>query len=490
MVHEFARAVVPRGTAGVVVDPHEYANVLGTKGVQYVLDAAEGLPLDIFVMMPSCVPATPFETSGAKIGTGDMASFISQPNVAGIAEMMNFPGVFLGWESELDKIQLGLKKTVDGHSPGLSGRNLNAYVLAGISSDHECTRIEEAREKLRLGMHILMREGTAERNLHELLPLVTAANASNFSFATDDKHPAGLMDEGHIDYHIREAVSAGVEPIMAIQMASINTARHYKLAYRGAIAPRYWADMVVFSDLRSIHAEEVYHKGALVARDGAYLAPAASVPDVSEMRKTMHVAPWTRERIEVRSGGKPAMKVIEIVPRQIVTNCVLESPLVKDGIVQSDTARDILKLIVVERHHGTGNIGCGFVRGFGLQQGAIGSTVAHDAHNIIVVGTNDDDIETAARHLEEMGGGQCCVCNGRVIEDLALPIAGLVSDQPLEYVRARVDALCASAASMGCILPDPFMTLSFLALSPIPALKVTDLGLMDSSKFEMTEIMV
>ncbi len=488
MVNEFARAVVPHGTGAVVVDPHEYANVLGLRGVRHVLDASEDLPLDVFVMMSSCVPATPLETSGARLGVEDIASLMNHPRVAGVAEMMNFPGVFLGWDSELEKIQLGLKKTVDGHSPGLRGGLLNAYILAGVESDHECTTIDEARDKVRRGMHILLREGTAERNLHELLPLVTPANVMNFSFATDDKHPADLMDEGHIDHHIREAVKAGMDPIVAIQLATISTTRHYRLTHLGAVAPRHWANLVVFSNLADIRAEEVYFAGELVARNGAFLKPTPPPSDVDDLRHVMHVAPFGREHLEIPAQPGRSIKVIEVVPHQIVTKCIIETPRIEGGMVVSDTDRDILKMVVIERHHATGNIGRGFVRGFGLRHGAIASTVAHDAHNIIVVGTNDDDILAAARRLKELGGGQCCVRGGAVLDELPLPIAGLVSDQPLEEVRRKVDDLCACAASLGCVLRDPFMTLSFLALSPIPELKVTDLGLVDAVRFEVTDV--
>ena len=485
-VPEFARAVVPHGTGGAVVDPHEFANVAGLDGIRYVFEASRSTPLDIFVMASSCVPATPLETSGASISAADIAALAAQDRVAGVAEMMNFPGVYLGWDTELEKISHG-HGIVDGHSPGLRPPLLDAYILAGISSDHECTTIEEARDKVRRGIHVLLREGTAERNLHDLLPLVTAANAAQFSFATDDKHPADLEDEGHIDHHIREAIAWGLDPMLAFQLATINTARHYRLRNLGAIAPRYWANLVVFDTLENMRPRLVYHRGRLVARDGEYLAPSdhgAALPG-----STMNVAPLADDALAVPARGS-RIKLIGLVPRQIVTDALEDDAAVSDGHVTADPSRDILKLAVIERHHATGNIGIGFVRGFGLKRGALASTVAHDAHNIIVVGANDADMLAAARALVAMGGGQCVVADGEVRAALPLPVCGLVSDRPLEEVRAGVESLNAAARALGCIPPDPFMTLSFLALSPIPALKVTDLGLIDAVRFEKTDLFV
>jgi adenine deaminase len=487
---EFARAVVPRGTCAVVADPHEFANVLGVRGIEYVFEAAEQLPLDVYVMVPSCVPATPLETSGATITADDIVRFIGRADVAGIAEMMNFPGVFLGWESELEKLRTRGGKTVDGHSPGLTGKNLNAYILAGIESDHECTTLEEAREKLRLGMHILIREGTAERNLHELLPLVTPASAPNFSFATDDKHPPDLENEGHIDHHIRESIARGLDPILAFQLGTINTARHYGLEKIGAIAPGFYANLVLFDDLLNPLPDEVYYRGKLVARSGVCMAPSFAGPDTVALVKSMNVRNFEPADLAVRAAGGKKIRVIGIIPRQIVTEEIIETPRVENDLVVSDPDRDVIKLVVIERHHATGNIGIGFVRGFGLKSGAIASTVAHDAHNIIVAGVSDADIHDAAMHLVEIGGGQCVVNDGRVLEDLPLPIAGLVSDRPLAFVRKKTDDLIAAAVGIGCKLRDPFMTLSFLALSPIPALKVTDKGLVDAVRFELTDIFV
>jgi adenine deaminase len=310
------------------------------------------------------------------------------------------------------------------------------------------------------------------------------------SFATDDKHPADLEDEGHIDHHIREAIAFGIDPMTAIQMGSINTARHYRLKHHGAVAPGYWANFVVSSDLRDVRAEQVYHRGQLVARDGAALFTPEHLPDLEQMKGTMHVGPFWRDSFLVPTLPGSRIKVIDLVPGQIITRASVETPKIVEDHVVSDVERDLLKLVVIERHKATGNIGIGFVRGFNLGRGALASTVAHDAHNIIIVGTNDIDIYAAALEIIRMDGGQCVVDDARVIEQLPLPVAGIVSDQPLHFVRRKVDALIAAAQSLGCTLPDPFMTLSFLALSPIPALKVTDLGLVDSEKFELTSLFV
>jgi adenine deaminase len=485
-IPEFVRAAVPHGTGAMVIDPHEYANVLGLEGIRYVLESSKNLPIDFFIMLPSCVPATPLETSGAHFTADDLALLIDDERIAGIAELMNYPGVFLGMESELAKIRAGKGKAIDGHAPGLRGKNLNAYALAGVRSDHESTELEEAREKLRLGLHLLVREGSTERNLEDIIGLVTPQNSANCSFATDDKLAGDLVREGHLDHSIRRAIALGVAPLTAIQMGSINTARHYRLRNHGAIAPRFWADFIVLDDLEKFIVRRVYKKGKLVAKDGKYLGARPS--EISQPRSTMNVRYRAPEDFEVAARGAGKIKVIEIVPKQIVTKAAHESPKVEDGKIVADLERDILNLVVIERHRATGNVGVGFVRGFGLQRGALASTVAHDAHNIVVVGTNDRDILAAVRALQEMGGGQVAVDSGEVKAALPLPIAGLVSDQPLETVIEKIAALNAAAKSLGCALPAPFMSLSFLSLSPIPALKLTDQGLVDAVHLQLTSL--
>jgi adenine deaminase len=484
---EFARAVVPHGTGAAVIDPHEYANVLGLDGIRYVLESSKKLPLDFFIMLPSCVPATPLETAGARITADDLRLMIGDDRIAGVGEMMNFPGVFLGAKSELAKIDAGKGKCVDGHAPGLRGKNLNAYVLAGVRSDHESVEVEEAKEKLRLGMHILLREGSTERNLAHLLPLINSHNAQNCSFATDDKLAGDLVNEGHIDHCVRKAIRLGLPPISALQIATINPARHYRLQNLGAIAPRFWADFIVFDDLKKFSIRQVYKKGVLVAEDGRYLGRTPA--KVGLPRSTMNLR-YQPGDFRVRAGGGKKIKVIEIVPQQIITRTAIVAPKVEDGEIVADTRRDILKLVVLERHRATGNVGVGFVRGFKLKRGALGSTVAHDAHNVVVAGTNDKDMLFAVQQLERMQGGQVAVANGKVKAELPLPIAGLVSDRPLAEVIKGIGDLNVAARAMGCELPAPFMTLSFLSLSPIPELKLTDQGLIDAVKMQRTELWV
>lgn len=485
-VPEFARAVVPHGTGAMVIDPHEYANVLGMDGIRYVLESSRNLPIDFFIMLPSCVPATHLETAGARFTAEDLRFMIGDDRIAGIAELMNYPGVFLGFESELAKIAAGRGKVIDGHAPGLRGKNLNAYALAGVRSDHESTELEEAREKLRLGMHLLVREGSTERNLEHIIGLVRPENSANCSFATDDKLPGDLVHEGHIDHSIRKAIRHGLSPITAIQMGTINTARHYRLRNHGAIAPRYWADFIVFEDLTNIAIKQVYKKGALVAHDGKYLG--GDMPMTEMPRSTMNLSYRGENDFAIPANGAKKIRVIEIVPHQIVTKEILETPKIVEGQIVSDIARDILKLVVLERHRATGNIGVGFVRGFGLERGALGSTVAHDAHNVVVVGTNDTDIMAAIRALEAMRGGQIAMADGKIEASLPLPIAGLVSDQPLEKVIENIGRLKQAAARLGCDLDAPFMSLSFLSLSPIPALKLTDQGLVDATSLKLTTL--
>ncbi|MFL6514849.1 MAG: adenine deaminase [Chthoniobacterales bacterium] len=486
---ELARAVVPHGTGAMVIDPHEYANVLGMDGIRYVLESAKDLPFDIFVMLPSCVPATSLETAGARFTADDLSLLIGDDRIAGIGELMNYPGVFLGMESELAKIEAGKHKVIDGHAPGLRGKNLNAYALAGVRSDHESTDLEEAREKLRLGLHLLLREGSTERNLEHIIGLVTPENSANCSFATDDKLPGDLVSEGHIDHSVRKAIAVGLAPITAFQMGTINTARHYRLRNHGAIAPRFWADFVVLSDLEKVMIERVYKRGRLVAENGRCIS---DLPNkVPQPRSTMNLSYRAEQDFKILASAgieTKRIRVIEIVPNQIITKCILESPKVEGNELIADPARDILKLMVIERHGATGNVGVGFVRGFKLQRGALGSTVAHDAHNVVVVGTNDNDIAAAVKELERMRGGQVVVADGKIEAALPLPIAGLVSDQPLEIVVEQIAGLNAAANQLGCKLAAPFMSLSFLSLSPIPELKLTDQGLVDAVNLKLTSV--
>ncbi len=486
--HQFARAAVPRGTTAVVCDPHEIANVLGLNGIRYMLDASEGLPLTVFVMACSCVPATHLETAGASLSASDLATLLAHPRVLGLAEMMNFPGVLFGVPDVLAKLDIARARgvPVDGHAPGLTGRDLQAYVAAGIRSDHECTRLEEAQEKLRAGMYLLIREGTTEHNLADLLPAVTPQTARRCLLVSDDRHPGDLMDRGHMDYSLRLAVREGLDPVTAIQMVTLNAAERFRLWDRGAVAPGYRADLVVLDGLDSLNVEQVFSGGRLVAEKGQMLpaAPPQVVTSLSSMKVN-----WDRVSFAIPFASDLA-RVIGVVEGQIVTQA-LELPVKRaDGLAVADTERDILKLAVIERHNATGNVGLGLVKGMGLKRGALASTVAHDSHNLIVVGANDADMLAAARAVADMGGGLTAVADGKIAGQLALPVAGLMSEEPLEAVRAKLDGLLAAAHDLGSPLHNPFMTLSFLALPVIPALKLTDRGLVDVNKFDFVPLVM
>lgn len=478
---QFARAVVPHGTTTVVADPHEIANVLGLAGLDYMLTASEHLPLDIFLMLPSCVPATHLESSGAVLTAADLQPYLKHPRILGLAEMMNYPGVLSGDPQVLAKLAMAREKIIDGHAPLLSGSPLSAYCAAGISSDHECSHAAEALEKLRRGMFIMVREGSAARNLRDLLPLVTPYNANHCGFVTDDRHPDMLLNDGHIDAIVRQAIKLGLDPVTAIKMATINTARHFGLRRRGALAPGYQADIVLFDDFERLHVLKVFKRGRLVAENGKMVVeiPAASV----QVTNSVNFAPFdvSALRLEARSER---VRMIEIVPGQIITKNTLTEAPQRDGLIVSDPARDLLKLIVVERHHATGRIGKGLVKGLGLQRGALASTVAHDSHNIIAAGVTDEDLYQAVQLLKEIGGGQVVVVDGKPLAQLALPVAGLLSDRSLEEVHRQCEQLQHAARQLGCQLPDPFMTLAFLALPVIPELKLTDLGLIDVLQFK------
>ncbi len=483
---EFARAVIPLGTTSVIVDPHEIANVLGEEGISYMLESSRGLPVTVYVMLPSCVPTTAMETSGARLDATALAPFLGRKRVLGIAEMMNYPGVLDSDREVLAKIRLAAGRPVDGHAPGLSGRDLSAYIGAGIRSDHECVTAAEALEKLRLGMHILAREGSTAKNLTELVTIVNEENSGRFSLATDDRHPPDLIREGHVNYLVRLAIGHGVPPLTAVRMATINTASHYGLVKLGAIAPGYQADMLVLDGLEQVSIASVFKRGRLVAKDGEALAFKAAKPR-SVIHETVNVDVASLDRLAVPAAGK-RLKVIGVIPDQIVTEILVVKARVENGLAVSDPERDILKLAVVERHHASGNIGLGFVRGIGLKSGALASSVAHDSHNIIVVGVNDDDMRLAVLELAGMGGGAAVTAAGEVLASLPLPVAGLMSDRPLAEVAATSARTIEAAARLGCALPDPFITMSFLALPVVPKLKLTDKGLVDVNAFKLVDL--
>lgn len=489
-VPEYARAVVPRGTTTIFTDPHEIANVLGLEGIRYMIHASEGLPLDVYFLLSSCVPATDMETSGARLTADDLALLINHPRVVGLAEMMNFPGVIHRTPEVLAKLETAAGLPKDGHAPGLRGRDLAAYVAAGIGSDHECTELEEAAEKLAVGLHIMIREGSSARNLEALLPLVTPESAGRFSFCTDDRHPYDLLFEGHMDHLVRTAVRKGLPPVTAVQLASLNTARYFGFRDLGAVAPGYRADFLLLDDLESFTVHAVYKNGRKVAEGGRYLVDGPGAAS-TEIRGTMTVD-WPRLELEVPApaGKPPRARVIGVVPGQIVTRGLERELKVEDGLAVADPGRGLLKMAVVERHLGTGNVGLGFVEGVGLRGGAMASSVAHDSHNIVVVGADDHDMLTAVIEVVRMRGGQAVVEKGRVLANQPLPIAGLMSDRSLEVVLERSRALYDAARGLGCVLEDPMMTLSFLALPVIPELKLTDRGLVDVGLFRPVPLFV
>lgn len=484
---EFARAVVPRGVTTVVTDPHEIGNVLGLEGIRFMLGDAAGSPLDVRVNAPSCVPATHLETSGARLEAADLMSLLSEPKVLGLAEVMNFPGVIQGDPEIIAKLCAFHGRIVDGHCPGLSGHRLSAYAAAGISSDHECVTVEEAREKLRVGLAIFLREASNARNLRDLLPLVTPANERRLCLCTDDRHPIDLLGEGSIDHLVRLAIAAGIDPVTAIRMATLNTAEHYRLRDRGAVAPGRRADLVVFSDLSAPRAEEVFVSGELVAREGGMVHDRRH-RRYDHLPRTVHIDP---ERLDfgIRAAGTQA-RVIGAIPDQLITQHLTREVPVQDGWAQADPERDLLKMAVIERHHGTGNIGLGFVQGVGLTRGAIASTVAHDHHNLVVIGADDVSMRTAALAVAKAGGGLAVAEGEREMTVLALPIAGLMSDWQIEHVRDKMQRLLDDAHRLGARLRDPFMAMSFLALEVIPALKLTDKGLVDVEQFEVVPLFV
>ncbi len=483
---EFARAVVSRGTTAVVCDPHEIANVLGIEGINYMLRSSEGLPVTIYIMLPSCVPATHMETSGAELTSGDLALLLPRKRVIGIAEMMNYPGVIAGDREVLNKIRLAGYRRVDGHAPGLTGKDLCAYIDAGIHSDHECVTAAEASEKLRLGMFIMVREGTTEKNLKELITIVNHQNSRQFMFVTDDRHPGDLIEEGHIDHLIRMAIAEGVEPMTAVQMATVNTANYFGLKDIGAVAPGCRADLVILDDLERVSVFRVIKDGNVVAEAGR-AQPFDTEAAQRGIRGTVNIDRASIADLSVKAQGAK-MKVIGIVPGQIVTEKLVVEPRVADGNAVADTNADILKIAVVERHMASGNVGLGFVRGIGLKHGAIASSVAHDSHNVIVVGTNDDDMRAAIREVAGMNGGAVVVVDGRPVASLPLPVAGLMSDLPVHEVAAAAREVIGAAEELGCTLPDPLISLSFLALPVVPSLKLTDMGLVDVEKFELVSL--
>ncbi len=474
---EFARAVVPMGTTTVVADPHELANVLGADGVRWMLDATEGLPLRVLVMAPSCVPASPLETAQQELTARDMESILRHDRALGVAEMMNFPGVIAGDPAVLGRIAVGGATHVDGHAPGVRGRALDAYAAAGIRSDHESTTADEALDKRRRGLWVLVREASNARNLRAGLELVRRFGPEHCAFCTDDREPSTLVDEGHIDAMCRAAVADGIAAEDVLLLATLHGARCHGLDDLGAIAPGFRADLLLLDDLTGFRARLVLADGVVVARDGV-ASPFEAAPAPDWVRDTVRPAPVSADDLALGPAAS-RVRVIEIVPGQLLTRALDDEPAVRDGSVVTDPARDLAKIVVVERHHSSGQVGRGLVRGFGLRAGAFASTVAHDAHNIVVTGVDDASMLACIARLAEIGGGVIVARDGAVRGELALPVAGLLCEEPLAVVAARMGELEALLAEQGVTTPTPFMTLSFLALSVIPELKVTDQGLVD-----------
>lgn len=474
LVDEFARLVLPMGTTTVVADPHEIANVLGTDGVHWLHDACRDLPLDVYFMASSCVPASAYESPRRPLLEGDLEAMLRRRRVLGLAEMMNFPGVIGGDPAELAKLALDGASHVDGHAPGVRGKALHAYAAAGIRSDHECTTLEEGRERLRAGMWLLIREASGARNLRALLPLVKEYGPARMALCTDDRDPEHIADEGHVNGMVRDAVAFGIPPEDALVMATLHPALWHELRHLGAVAPGYQADLLLLPDLERFDPEVVLKRGQRVGE-----IPRPEVPDW--VRQTVRVQPVLGSDFVLAPANGP-VRVIGVVPDQIVTEALVEQPPVPDP------ERDIAKVAVVERHLGTGRMGLGLVKGFGLRRGALASTIAHDAHNIVVVGLDDGDMQRAVQRLAEIGGGIVVVEGRGVRAELPLPIAGLLSDAPLDEVLADSRACVEAARALGCTLPAPFQTMSFLALSVIPSLKITDRGLVDVDRFELVPL--
>jgi adenine deaminase len=478
LIDEFARLVLPLGTTAVVADPHEIANVLGTDGVHWLCDAAQELPLDVYFMASSCVPASSFESPRRELTPGDLEGLLRRRNVLGLAEMMNFPGVVTGSPGELEK--LSLARHVDGHAPGVSGKSLNAYAAAGIESDHEAATLAEGRERLRAGLWLLIREASSARNLAALLPLVAEYGPYRMAFCTDDREPEHVADDGHINAIVRDAVALGARPEDAIVMATLNPATYHGLNELGAIAPGRRADILMLADLESFRPELVLKRGRPVGE-----IPGIAVPDW--VKRTVHMGAIAPADLEVPWRGGRA-RVIGLVPDQIITAALEEELTAADGLAVADPARDLAKIAVFERHLQTGRVGLGFVHGFGLQRGAFGSTVAHDAHNLIVVGADDASMLTAAHRLRDLGGGLVVADGDRILAELPLPVAGLLSDRPLAEVLDASRKLAGAVHLLGVTFPQPVQMLAFLALSVIPALKITDRGLVDVERFELVPL--
>ena len=485
---ELASTLLVHGTTTLVADPHEISNVMGLPGIRFMLKESQAIPFDIFFMAPSCVPATHLETAGATLNAADISTLKNEPRILGLAEMMNFPGVLMGNDEVLEKIDLFRAQVVDGHCPFLGGHDLQAYLTAGIRSDHEATNPQEGREKVESGMMLMIREGTSAKDLEALLPLINNQNSRRFCFVSDDLHVEDIQERGHLDYTVKKAIQQGLDPVTSVQLATLNPAEYFGLKDRGAIAPGYSADLTILDDLESFKVTSVYKNGRMVVESKILINFPIDYEELTTIKsKPLNIAPLSPGSFRIPySGGKA--RVIELVPGQIVTHETYQKVKSRDGVVTPDIESDILKLCVVERHHSSGNIGLGLVRGFGLNRGAIASSVAHDSHNVIAVGVSDDDIFDAVEEVRLMGGGFAVVCGNETLAKTALPLAGLMSKEPIKTLVKQLHSAKKAAYTLGCRLKEPFMALSFLALPVIPELKLTDKGLVDVNKFEIVPL--
>jgi adenine deaminase len=486
---QFAKAVIPHGVTTVIADPHEIANVAGIDGIDYMLSASDNIPLTVFINLPSCVPATHMGTAADALDVSKLLPLTKHPRILGLAEFMNVPGAVLGMPGAIDKLIAFHNRNIDGHAPSVTGEWLQAYISAGPSTDHESTSAQEALEKASLGMYVLVREATGAKNVADIVPIINQMNASRFAFSTDDRHPNDLVNKGSIDNNIRVAVHHGLDPVLAVRLATLNGAEVYDLHDRGAIGPGRRADIVITPSLEEFEAVQVYIAGKLVAEKGCM---------VIDWQDTQHISPRISESIHVNteklSFSIPAqegkIRVIGIIPKQLLTEELICHPLIRDGQVVSDTDHDILKLAVVERHKNTGNVGLGFVHGMGLKAGAVAGSIGHDCHNITVVGTNDADMHQAVRRINEIGGGLVVIKNRTTLAELMLPIGGIMSNCGIRDVHSQVETVLKSVKSLGSTLNDPLMHLNFLALEVIPKLKLTDMGLVDVDAFDFVSLWV
>lgn len=487
---ELGMLLVPHGGTTIIADPHEIVNVLGIPGLDYMMKAAENTKLDIKYMLPSCVPATPFENAGAVIDAADMEDPILRDNILGLGEFMNFPGVVNADDATLDKLMVAKNagKLIDGHSPGISGKALNAYCAARIQADHECETLQDFEERLDNGMYVMLRQGSACKNLKSMLPAVTPENSRRVIFCSDDRQPKTILEEGHLDNHLRLCVEEGVDPITAIRMATLNAAECFGLDDRGAIAPGYRADIVLLDDLKDFKADKVWVAGELTADQGKYL-PEVIKEDITPVMGSVHLKDFSAEKFKMNLKGN-RVHTIEIQPGGVVTKKSVDEIQVKDGEFVFDPSKDIVKVAVVERHKLTGNVACGFLKGYGIKEGAVALSVAHDSHNIIVVGVSDEEMAFAVEALKEQSGGVVLVKDGEVIESMPMPIAGLMSDQSAEWVDEKLTALHEKAYDVLGVNGDvePVMTLCFMSLAVIPEIKLTDEGLFDVTQFAFIDV--